>query len=434
MPHQGSVWGSNITDVRRVVGGTGKGLLLPVLRRSNYEHGTGDLLSVRAGALAVVVGNLAPQSLDGTRPVRSIMLPELLANVREHAAGVVTSARIEPLLPGGDDEPVLLRIQAIVLPLHSGDVVGSSRGNRDGEAQFFDSVFNYNTSSAARPKNLLLLCTPQGTSVATSRPNAQRFLQQLRADDGRIKTAFTLVAESAHAADATKVHQDETKDERQAAEAKGYGTSMFLGTKEMGRGFNRSLCIQVSSLAATESSQAPLAEAESSPSSSSLAATDPLPSSLAATESLLARLAEAESSPSSRTVFPNTDPAAARRLLCVARGSGVASTARTVVSTAASLLVTASSTRAAVRSITVRSSRSTADQWGDTGRPAMVLPLYTTFSSATISAKCSRTTALAPLGLYRSHVSQLFDALYSLWIVAARWRTSSSKGMAVRLG
>lgn len=242
---KGSVWGSNITDVRRVVGGTGKGLLLPVLRRSNYEHGTGDLLSVRAGALAVVVGNLAPQSLDGTRPVRSIMLPELLANVREHAAGVVTSARIEPLLPGGDDEPVLLRIQAIVLPLHSGDVVGSSRGNRDGEAQFFDSVFNYNTSSAARPKNLLLLCTPQGTSVTTSRPNAQRFLQQLRADDGRIKTAFTLVAESAHAADATKVHQDETKEERQAAEAKGYGTSMFLGTKEMGRGFNRSLCIQV---------------------------------------------------------------------------------------------------------------------------------------------------------------------------------------------
>lgn len=37
---KGSVWGSNITDVRRVVGGTGKGLLLPVLRRSNYEHGT----------------------------------------------------------------------------------------------------------------------------------------------------------------------------------------------------------------------------------------------------------------------------------------------------------------------------------------------------------------------------------------------------------
>ena len=240
----GSCWGKNITDVRRLLlertrDGGCREHVLPCIRRNNYEHTKGDLIRVKAGALSIVTGNHPLDAKSGT--LRPVTLSSYIRDLHNHASSVVRKSPRGPMVPDGANEEVYVRLQAVILPMNNGSA-HDVRGMRDGEAEFVDVMYNYNTKRADRPRNLVLLCSPQGCSVSTSNYGAHKMHQQVCVD-GVMRDATTLVAASEHKVE--EVGQIETEKERKDAEKNGYGTAMYIGVKGMGRSFNVSMSVQI---------------------------------------------------------------------------------------------------------------------------------------------------------------------------------------------
>lgn len=214
-----SSWGANITDVRLWAKG---GQLLYVVRTQNWNERLGF---VRASDLAVVVGN-------GGRALAlsSITLENFLRAIGEHAAYAGLQVRD---LSASQDDRISIRFQTVFLPIGGG---GSPT------FEFCSEAYNYNTTSDADPRNLLVLCTPQGASVQQDGAGAKRIFYHAVDDEKKTHRYWLEAERSSHSVGTA---QKETEAEAAAAAARGKSTAIHIGTDAMGTRFNVQMLIQI---------------------------------------------------------------------------------------------------------------------------------------------------------------------------------------------
>lgn len=237
---QNSCFGSNITDVR-LKGKDGEDFF--VVRPQNFDEKIGK---IRASELAVIAGShmalndqvLAPKTLQDVlgspNTYGSYCVDPSSGGKKnpEHlhfgespeTVGFPTSLLTSP------DEPIGIRFQAVFLPASS-----------SGQEVYVDS-YNYQTASWEDPKNLILLCTSQGTFwQQDGLGNVPQHLHQLCGEDGWRKR-YLAVSRTEHG---VSISQNETAEEREAALKEGKAVATVIGTRSMGVGFNRLMTIQV---------------------------------------------------------------------------------------------------------------------------------------------------------------------------------------------
>eukprot|EP00435_Cladocopium_sp_Y103_P069573 s79_g33.t1 len=118
-----------------------------------------------------------------------------------------------------------MRFQAVFLPVDKG-------------------LFGKGVKDWDDPKNLILLCTSQGTFVQQDGPGSvPQFLHQRDAPFlGQWRKKYLEAMMTHHG---VSMGQTETKEEREAALKQGKAVSTVIGTRAMGTGFNRLMTIQV---------------------------------------------------------------------------------------------------------------------------------------------------------------------------------------------
>ncbi len=103
-------------------------------------------------------------------------------------------------------------------------------------------MYNYQTTSADDPKNLVLLCTTQGVAVQADAPGAQRLYHHSVDDDGQAHKYWLEAERTRHAVGGA---QQESEDEAAAAAARGKATASVIGVRALGTRFNVLMTIQV---------------------------------------------------------------------------------------------------------------------------------------------------------------------------------------------
>ena len=241
---QGSVWGSNITDAR-LKGKDGQDFL--VVRPSNFNERIGK---VRAKDLALIVGNhtqpsgtstLTPTTLDdflknfGTygsyaqsAPASSSRI-DLSSSSNSRASLTSTPKRVFYKEPA--EEQVGIRFQAVFLPV------------QDSTKEFYPDTYNYQTRSWEDPKNIVVLCTSQGSFVQQDGPGSiPQYIHQYELGTGTWRNKYLEAKMTRHG---VSMGQQETTAERNEALKQGKAISTVIGTRSMGHGFNRLMTIQI---------------------------------------------------------------------------------------------------------------------------------------------------------------------------------------------
>lgn len=219
---QGSCWGSNITDAR-LKGKDGEDFL--VVRSQNFNERIGR---VRAADVALLVG-------EGTS-LEPITLEQYLTDFWKHGS-YAGSIPANTSLLSVRDKSVGMRFQAVFLPVDKGQLFGK------GVKEFYPDTYNYQTRSWDDPKNLILLCTSQGTFVQQDGPGSvPQFLHQRDAGNHQWRKKYLEAMMTHHG---VSMGQTETEAEREAALKQGKAVSTVIGTRAMGTGFNRLMTIQV---------------------------------------------------------------------------------------------------------------------------------------------------------------------------------------------
>lgn len=214
-----SCWGANISDVRLY---EKSGRQLYTLRSQNWNERVGYVASKD---VAVVVGNHVP---GGSAPALQT-LQSYLKQTGTFAgyAGLRTAS----LFNADVDHIFTIRFQTVFLPVASTESV-----------EFCTEVYNHNTRSDSDPRNLLLLCTAQGTSVQQDGQAAQRLYHHEVDGSGRVHRYWLEAERSSHAVGGA---QAETAEEAAAAAARGKSTAIRIGTRAMGTRFNVQMMVQV---------------------------------------------------------------------------------------------------------------------------------------------------------------------------------------------
>lgn len=118
--------------------------------------------------------------------------------------------------------------------------------------EFYPDTFNYQTQSWTEPKNLVLLCTSQGTFVQQDGPGSvPQYLH--KREQGQWRKKYLEAMMTSHG---VTMGQQESASEREMALRKGKAVSTVIGTRAMGTGFNRLMTIQVGSSMTLASSKA----------------------------------------------------------------------------------------------------------------------------------------------------------------------------------
>jgi hypothetical protein len=222
--YQGSSVGPNITDAR-LRGKYGENFF--VLRPENFDEKIGK---VKMSDIALIVGN---------ENVESELSPVTLKTYLSNFAKYASYATDDQVLKGysslieNPSEEVGIRFQAVFLKTK----------DRSESIEFYPETMNYQTKSVANPKNLILLCTSQGTFPQQDRPGFQpHYLHQ--DDDGNNKW-FNHIFEARQTTHSMSSSQTETKEEKEKAQTEGKAVATVLGTQSMGVGFNRLMTIQI---------------------------------------------------------------------------------------------------------------------------------------------------------------------------------------------
>lgn len=217
--------------------------------------------------------NSVPPSSSCSRTFPSHSLPASVVGSHEHE-GALRPATLSAVLkdvgtyggyigvPKGTDlslksaddaEMVSIRFQTVFLPVECVNqcvpslFVPPDDASRSESAlaarEFVTEAYNYQTRDASDPRNLLLLCTTQGTSVAADAPGAQKLWVHALGPDGSTVHRYWLEGErSSHKVGGA---QAESAEEAAAAAARGKGTAAVIGTRQMGTRFNVLMTIQV---------------------------------------------------------------------------------------------------------------------------------------------------------------------------------------------
>jgi len=216
-----SCWGANITDTRLY---EKSGRQLYTVRSDNWNEKLGR---VSASELALVTdsgtGSLSPQTLqDFLRRIGSKSLGGY--------AGLEPSTNLyRPEL----DQQVSIRFQTTFLP-----VPDEARG----AVEFAPEMYNYQTTSDADPRNLLLLCTTQGAAVQQDGAGAKKVFHHAVDPNGKVCRYWFEAERTGHKVGGA---QKETKEEAAEAAARGKATAAVIGTKALGTRFNVLMTIQV---------------------------------------------------------------------------------------------------------------------------------------------------------------------------------------------
>jgi hypothetical protein len=113
---------------------------------------------------------------------------------------------------------------------------------RLGKVEFCTDVYNYNTHSDDNPRNALLLCTAQGTSFQQDGAGTKKMFIHEVDPEGTIHRYWLEAERSKHKVGGAQI---ETKEEAEAAAARGKAVATFIGTRAMGTRMNVQLLIQV---------------------------------------------------------------------------------------------------------------------------------------------------------------------------------------------
>eukprot|EP00299_Pterocystis_sp_00344_P004731 c16003_g1_i1.p1 GENE.c16003_g1_i1~~c16003_g1_i1.p1 ORF type:complete len:666 (+),score=143.99 c16003_g1_i1:68-1999(+) len=219
---QGSAFGNNITDAR-LKGKNGQDFL--VIRPSNFNEKIGR---VKATEVAVVTGN---HTNNGDLQPRTLY--DVLRQLGTYAeyAGAPYDAN---LFSEARDNQIGIRFQAVFLPV-------PRTASDDGKVEFYPDTYNYQTTSASDPRNIILLCTSQGTFTQQDGPGSQpQYLHK------RVNGDWTnLYMEAMRTKHGVSMQQNESEEEKLVALAQGKAVSTVIGIRSMGLGFNRLMTVQV---------------------------------------------------------------------------------------------------------------------------------------------------------------------------------------------
>jgi hypothetical protein len=222
-----SSFGPNISDVR-LWEKTGK--LLYTVRSENWNERLGYVASKH---VAIVVGNH-----DGSE-LKNVTLENYLSNASQY--GGYTGLTTPSLGENKQDSIFSIRFQTVFLPIESSTDPDKAPENA-GRVNFCPEIYNYQTRDEENPRNMLLLCTAQGTSMQQDGVGAKKVLHHEVDPDGKIHRYWLEAESSRHKVGG---EQTETNEEASAAAARGKSNAVFIGPKHVGTRFNIIMTVQV---------------------------------------------------------------------------------------------------------------------------------------------------------------------------------------------
>ena len=219
-----SCWGGNITDTRLW---EKNGQMLYTVRTQNWNEKLG---SVSADEIALMAGGVEANS-----PPRPATLSDFLKSIGSHG-GYAGMANATDLSNKDLDAKVSIRFQTTFLPVPD---------ERLGALEFAPEMYNYQTRDDADPKNLLLLCTTQGSAIQQDGAGAKKLFHHAvdpTAAKGEVCRYWFEAERTAHKVGGA---QKETAEEKADALLRGKAMSAVIGTRAMGTRFNVLMTIQV---------------------------------------------------------------------------------------------------------------------------------------------------------------------------------------------
>lgn len=216
-----SCFGLNISDVRLW---EKNDTLLYTLRSDNWN---GKIGYVSSKDISVIVGN---NESSNNKNVEPLNLCDYLQNIGKYGSysGIDPSSNLDN--PDVDDI-FSIRFQTVFLPIED-----------DKKTEFCTEVYNYNTRDDSNPRNLLLLCTPQGTSIQQDGYGRKKLYFHNVNESGDIERCWLEATKSNHKVGGSQI---ETEEERIEAQREGKATSIHIGTEAMGSRFNVQMLVQL---------------------------------------------------------------------------------------------------------------------------------------------------------------------------------------------
>jgi hypothetical protein len=218
--YKNSSFGANITDAKLVPHDSSLGNFT-VIRPKNFDDKIGK---VSSDDICVIVND--------SKSLRPVTLKQYLKNFNSISSefGKVSLMPLPDDFSSSLDDEVSIRFQTVFIPV-------------DGvNTEFTPETYNYQTKDNSDPKNIILLCTSQGTFVQQDKVGSQKQYLQKVGDNGVLQNTVLDARPSKHGITTSQV---DTIEEATAAVSSGLATTTVLGHKSMGIGFNRLMTIQI---------------------------------------------------------------------------------------------------------------------------------------------------------------------------------------------
>jgi len=217
-----SCWGANITDTR-LYAKDGRSLF--TVRGDNWNERLGK---VTADQIAVVGSQ---HNVSG--PLQPLTLRTFLKNPSQY--GKYAGLTDDNLTLSDEilDKEISVRFQTTFLPVDS---------DERATLEFAPEAYNYNTLSDEDPRNLILLSTTQGLAVQQDGAGAKKLYHHDANNAGTVNRFWLEAERSRHKVGGS---QNESKQERDDAVARGKATASVIGVAGMGTRFNVLMTIQI---------------------------------------------------------------------------------------------------------------------------------------------------------------------------------------------
>jgi hypothetical protein len=246
-----SSFGTNIADVRIWERNR---MPLYTVRSQNWNERLG---LVKLSDVSVVTGNHVP---GGSSPELTTVDTLLSQSKYYEYTGI---DRATNLGLGDKEKLATIRFQTVFLPMidifknetmsdiSDKNVSDKNVSDKKDTIEFCTEVYSYNTTSDDDPRNVLLLCTPQGTSFQQDGVGAVSLFEHCVDKQDKIHRYWLEAEQSsfqvggAQQAIDDPMIDEKTKSEELAAAQRGKSTAVRIGTRAMGTRFNVQMLIQV---------------------------------------------------------------------------------------------------------------------------------------------------------------------------------------------
>jgi len=216
--------GANITDTRLW---ERHGQQLYTVRSQNWNEKLG---AVSSHDIALMAGGVEEGS-----PPQPVTLASFLASIGQHGAycGMKSATNLSNEVM---DAKVSIRFQTTFLPVPD---------EQFGALEFAPEMYNYQTRSDDDPKNLLLLCTTQGSAIQQDGAGAKKLYHHAVNPSDKTGEVCRYWFEAERTKHKVGGAQKETDEEKADALKRGKAVSAVIGTRAMGTRFNVLMTIQI---------------------------------------------------------------------------------------------------------------------------------------------------------------------------------------------